>query len=135
MNARHPRRGAVLILALGLLAVLGISAATLWAHLLRTHDLLRWESQREVAYHLAEGGLDYALARLRHEPDFREATAVPLGGGHFSVAVAAISGGYAIHSTGIVGEGPAAVRVSLAAQARTAEGGALAAWTQERLRP
>lgn len=134
MTPRPSRRGAALLLALGLLAVLGMASAVLWAHLHRSHDLLRWETRREIAYHLAEGGLDYALAHLRNTPDFREAADLPLGRGRFSVSVTALPGGFAILSTGTVGEGPAALRVHLTAHARIAADGSVQAWTQERVR-
>jgi hypothetical protein len=65
------RRGAVLILALVCLAIVGVISGTLLRWALMEHDLLRSREQASQARWLAEAGVERAAARLAESADYR----------------------------------------------------------------
>ncbi len=105
-TARNPRNGSALLMAVVLVMVLSIGAAAVWHYL---HVTLRETARQEkltMALHLAEAGLDKAVAELRARPGYQGEQKTPLGRGRFSVTVTpqAASGGFQLVSTGEVAE-------------------------------
>ena len=64
------RRGAALIIAIVLLAVLGIVAGTVLPQLLRDRRELRWELVREQSVRLHDDALRNAEAKRKADPAF-----------------------------------------------------------------
>jgi hypothetical protein len=82
------RRGSALFLAVGLVAVMSIGGAALWRYLQSTLAEARRAEITAVAQHLAEAGLEKAVASLRENPrTYRGEENTPLGRGRFSVSV------------------------------------------------
>ncbi len=104
-SARNPRSGAALILAVVLVMVLGIGASAVWRYL---HITLKETTRHEklsVALHLAEAGLDKAVAELRAKPEYRGEHKTALGLGRFSVTVTEESPNvFRLESTGEMAE-------------------------------
>ena len=99
-------QGSALILAVVLVGVMSIGSAALWQYL---HGTLREQSrnaQLDTAQHLAEAGLDKAVAMLRRDVAYATEQDTPLGDGTFSVAVErpAAAGAYLILATGKLGD-------------------------------
>ncbi len=95
-------KGSALIMAIVLIAVLGISNAALWKYLHVTLAQQARQERSEIAQHLAEAGLERAVALLRVDGEYRGEQGTELGAGVFSVAVerTAAPRGYRIVSTG-----------------------------------
>ncbi|HPO14129.1 MAG TPA: hypothetical protein PLI09_11840 [Candidatus Hydrogenedentes bacterium] len=104
-GARNQRSGAALILAVVLVMVLGIGASAVWRYL---HITLKETTRQEklaVALHLAEAGLDKAVAELRTTPEYRGEQNTPLGQGRFSVvATTTAKDNFHLVSTGEMAE-------------------------------
>jgi len=82
------QRGAALILALLLVAIMGIGCTAVWRYLHTTLSETRRYERTETVQHLAEGGLEKAVAELRAAGGrYRGEEHTPLGAGRFSVAV------------------------------------------------
>ena len=91
MRARkhlHKERGAALILALMLMAALGLFGTAYWSHLHSTLASVREQAKRQAAHALAESGIEVALAEFRAgNPAYVGAPPRALGDGFFKVAV------------------------------------------------
>ncbi len=79
--------GVALVVALLLVAIMGITGAALWKRLHATFEEVRHAAREEITLHLTEGGLDKAVTLLRANPGYRGETDTSLGEGIFSVAV------------------------------------------------
>ena len=102
-SKRHSSRGAALMMAVLLVAILTIGSSALWRHLHMTLGEGQRVEMAEAARALAEGGLDQAVARLRVQPDaYRGEQNTPMGEGRFSVTVEPLgsSGAYRLISHG-----------------------------------
>ena len=130
-------RGAAMLLALATLAIMGIalSATLSWFH--ATFNYTSFHQARQACSHIAEAGLDKALAELQAgnhayagEPD------TPLGDGSFSVAIApaARPGWLAIQSTGKLPRGASSVSVRLLEEVQRDPAGRITAieWLEAR---
>ncbi len=96
------RRGAALIMAIMLVAVMGIGAGAVWSYL---HVTLKQGQRTEndaVAQCLAEAGLDKAIAELRAKRPYTGEKDTWLDGGRFAVEVTrgAGPGDYVLRATG-----------------------------------
>ncbi len=81
-------RGSALIITLGYLAAVTIFASVFLTLLNRTMSNFTQKETKRIAFHIAEGGMDKAIAELRHgRGDYRGEVNVPLGRGRFSVEV------------------------------------------------
>ncbi len=104
-RTRNPRNGSALLMAVVLVMVLSIGASAVWHYL---HVTLKETTRQEkltMAMHLAEAGLDKAVAALRARPGYKGEQKTPLGRGRFSVTVTkAAAGGFHLVSTGEVAE-------------------------------
>lgn len=123
MNTRRGRpvrsRGSVLFLAVGLVAVMSIGSAALWGYLQSTLREARQAEIMAVSQHLAEAGLEKAVASLRNAPaTYRGEENTPLGRGRFSVSVEQVRAGhYVVLSTGeMTDDGPVMARRALRAE-------------------
>ncbi|MBI2435339.1 MAG: hypothetical protein HYV26_20980 [Candidatus Hydrogenedentes bacterium] len=90
-NLRAHKEGSVLLMAIVLVAVLGIGAAAVWQYLHVTLRETGREERTSAAMYLAESGVEHALALIARDPS----TAVsiqqaPLGKGRYSVTVRAL---------------------------------------------
>jgi Tfp pilus assembly protein PilX len=128
MNRRSSTRGSVLIFVMLLVAILGLGTAEAWRHL---HMTLKESTRIEYALnaqHLAEAGLDKALAALRAHADYRGEADTALGMGRFSVTVTPAADAprsYVLLATGKAGEAehPIATRTLRAMLVLDAKGG------------
>ena len=131
-------RGAAMLLAIGVLAIMTISlSATLtWFHV--TFNYTNLQEARQTCSHIAEAGLDKALAEVKAgnrtytgEPD------TPLGDGSFSVDVAPADrpGWLSIQSTGTLPRGAASVVVRLREEVQVDPAGNVLAIEWREVRP
>lgn len=131
-------RGAAMLLALAALAIMTISmsAALTWFHV--TFNYTNLQEARQTCSHIAEAGLDKALAELQAgnrtytgEPD------TALGDGTFSVAVAPAdrSGWLSIQSTGTLPRGAASIVVRLREEVQFNPAGRITALEWREVRP
>ena len=114
-------RGTTMLLALGVLAITTIlvSAMLAWFH--ATFDYANNQEARQVCAHIAEAGLDKALAeRQSGNRAYDGETGTPFGSGSFSVTVADSSrpGWIAIESIGELPRGAKVVRKRLRKEVR-----------------
>jgi len=122
--------GMALYLVIGFLAALMIASGAFFTLLHRTIDHAHAADRHQVCLHIAEGGLDKALAELRARPgsyDGEEET--PLGRGLFTVQLepSQTSGMYRVASTGILRDGPVVLaRARVAAMIAVTPEGAVA---------
>jgi len=108
MSTQRNERGAAIILAVILVAVMSIGVSAVWKYLHVTLGEEKRMENAEAALHLAEAGLEKAVAELRVRPDgYRGEICTPLGAGRFSVEVRPGSAHavYHIVARGEVGEG------------------------------
>ena len=77
MRSTQPRRGAALIAAMAILAVLGVLLGTTAMHFVRARALLVHRANVLQARWLARAGIDVAIDRLR-DGDFEKATLEPI---------------------------------------------------------
>jgi type II secretory pathway component PulK len=99
-------RGAALIMALLLVAIVSMGAAAVWEYLHMTLKEGHRTEIQETTFCLAEAGLDKAIATLRTRANYNGEKDTPLGDGHFSVQVTpeAAPGQYQLKSVAILGE-------------------------------
>jgi len=131
-------RGAAMLLALGVLAIMTISlsAVLTWFHV--TFNYTNLEETRQTCSHIAEAGLDKALAELQAgNRTYSGETDTPLGDGSFSVAVAPAGrpGWLAIQSTGTLPRGAASVVVRLREEVQLDPAGNVLAIEWREVRP
>jgi hypothetical protein len=105
MNMTHKNKraqGSALIMAVILIGVMSIGSAALWQYLHITLQEQTRHAQRDTVHHLAEAGLEKAIATLRIDPNCRGQQDTRLGPGTFSVIVDPTDtpGTYQILSTG-----------------------------------
>ena len=84
---RKSSQGSALIMAVVLIGVMSIGSAALWRYL---HTTLREQTRNartDTTQHLAEAGLEKALAILRTNRAYEGEQDTPLGEGTFSVVV------------------------------------------------
>ncbi len=108
MRTQRNERGAAIILAVILVAVMSIGVSAVWKYLHVTLGEEKRMENAEAALHLAEAGLEKAVAELRVRPDgYRGEIGTPLGAGRFSVEVrpGTVRANYQIVSRGEAGEG------------------------------
>lgn len=121
--------GSALLLAVLLVAIMGIGSTALWRLLHSTLAEGRRYEKSEMALHLAEAGLEKAVAELRSQPDtYRGETDTQLGRGRFSVAVqpGPHPGEYRLESTGKLTDGGVAfARKTLEAELTLTNSGAV----------
>ncbi|MCX5769766.1 MAG: hypothetical protein NTZ09_05780 [Candidatus Hydrogenedentes bacterium] len=131
-------RGAAMLLALSALAIMTISlSATLaWFHVTFKYTTLN--EARQVCSHIAEAGLDKALAELQAgNRTYTGETNTSLGDGSFSVAVAPAdrAGWLAILSTGTLPRGATSVTVRLREEVQVDPAGTIRAIEWREVRP
>ena len=78
-TARRGEEGAALLAALLIMIILGAGATATWRYMLMSHD--------HIHRHLAEAGLDAALAALRVNQDFPGEHRVRIGWGQYTTQV------------------------------------------------
>ncbi len=128
-------RGAAMLLALASLAIMGIalSATLTWFH--ATLKYTSTSDARLACSHIAEAGLDKALAEIQSgNRAYTGETNTPIGDGTFSVSVSPADrpGWLTVKSTGTLPRGAADVKVRLEEQIKTGSSGkALAIQWQE----
>lgn len=108
MRTRRNECGSAIILAVILVAVMSIGVSAVWKYLHITLGEEKRIENDEAALHLAEAGLEKAVAELRVRPDdYRGEIGTPLGAGRFSVEVrpGTARAVYHIVARGEVGEG------------------------------
>jgi len=135
---KHPanRRGFALLMALGYLAVLSMAASVFLVYLNRAVTQGRNTELKTVALHLADAGVDKALAALQTAPEAYAGEAqTPLGEGRFSVEIErnGAPGQCSIISTGEVTDGDRVLsRARVVAEARLDPDGAVRSldWTE-----
>lgn len=99
--------GVAMVLALLLVAIMGITGAALWKRLHITFAEMRRVEDAEVTLHLAEAGLEKAVAMLRRDPAYPGESGTALGEGAFSVAVERTgSGSYRLWAEGVLESKP-----------------------------
>lgn len=87
-HMRTPDCGAALLLVLGYLTVLMLFSGVFVVYLHRAMDQLSTHEREQKCLHLAEGGLNKAIAALRAAPGaYRGEEETPLGEGYVSIAV------------------------------------------------
>lgn len=122
--------GMALYLVIGFLAALMIASGAFFTLLHRTMDHARAVDRHQVCIHIAEGGLDKALAELRARPgSYHGEEETALGQGLFTVEVEPPqpSGTYRVASTGFLRDGPVVLaRARVAATIAVAADGAVA---------
>ncbi|HUW60004.1 MAG TPA: hypothetical protein VMZ06_03275 [Candidatus Bathyarchaeia archaeon] len=131
-------RGAAMLLAIGVLAIMTISlSATLtWFHV--TFKYTSLEEARQTCSHIAEAGLDKALAEVKvGNRTYTGETDTVVGDGTFSVAVAPAdrTGWLAIQSTGTLPRGAKSVVVRLAEDVQLDPAGNVLAIEWREVRP
>jgi hypothetical protein len=119
-------RGAAMLLALATLAIMGIgiSATLTWFH--ATFKYTSIQEARQTCSHIAEAGLDKALAELQAgDRAYTGETGTALGDGTFSVAVGSADrpGWLVLQSTGMLPRGAASVKVRLSEEVRVDSAG------------
>ncbi len=127
LTCRHKNEGAALMLTLGYLAVITLFASAFLVSLHRTMDGSTRNTVQQQSMAIAEGGLEKALAELRHSAGaYRGELSTPLGEGTFSVEVTAVaqSNAYRIVSTGTLPQG---VQTCITAKAQLSAQGTVAA--------
>ncbi len=106
-SVRDRQQGSVLLAAVVMVMILGLGGAALLKYLHVTLAETKRHENTEIALHLAEAGLDKAVAMLRVQPQtYRGESATPLGVGSFSVRVKPEEkqGAYRLSATGTIGE-------------------------------
>ncbi|PIX43120.1 MAG: hypothetical protein COZ56_07975 [Armatimonadetes bacterium CG_4_8_14_3_um_filter_58_9] len=109
-------RGSALVFAMFILFFMGTVMTAAMTLFTAQVSAMSREHSRVVALHLAEGGLEWALAKLRQSRSYRGDTGVPLGDGTFSVAVRQVGNRFEIHSSGKVPDARGAVIQTLRAE-------------------
>lgn len=85
---RARETGTALLMAVVLVAAMSIGGAAVWHYLHRTLAETKALENAQITLHLAEAGLETAIAKLRAQPeDYRGEANAPLGPGRFSVTV------------------------------------------------
>jgi Tfp pilus assembly protein PilX len=130
MKPSVQQRGAALMMALMVLMIVSIGATVVFRHWHLSLQAQRNHIQAVETRHLAEAGLEKALAQLRLNPDYTGEENTPLGAGAFSVAVRSGAGfrEYTLIATGATDQG----KTRLTGQLRFASDGAVAVyhWTE-----
>lgn len=80
-------QGSALLTALIFIVVLGTLASAFLYHIMATNSSLKRASHLQIAFNLAEAGIDKALAELSRSPFYLGEEDTPLGEGTFSVSV------------------------------------------------
>ena len=110
MRCGKRQRGSVLLMAVMVVAAMSIGGAALWRYLHVTLEQERRLENNDTCLHLAEAGLDRAVAMLRVQPgSYTGEERVPLGEGQYSVEVIreAAAGQYRLVSKGVLADGGA----------------------------
>jgi len=131
-------RGSAMLIALGVLFIMtaAVSATLSWFH--AAFDYAGKQEARQVCAHVAEAGLDKALAEVRSgNKTYTGELNTTIGNGAFSVTVAPAErpGWIAIESTGQLPRGANIVKVSLREDVRLDETGRVAAAEWREVRP
>jgi len=131
-------RGAAMLLALGVLAIMTISlsAVLTWFHV--TFNYTNLQEARQTCSHIAEAGLDKVLAELQAgNRTYSGETETTLGDGSFSVVVAPANrpGWLAIASTGTLPRGASSVVVRLREEVQLDPAGNVLAIEWREVRP
>ncbi len=79
--------GAAMVIAVGFLGVLGVLSGAFFAGVHRHREACRADEARVVAFHAAEGGVHYAIAKLANDAAYAGEEHLALGGGRFRVNV------------------------------------------------
>lgn len=105
MMRRRNDGGTALLIAVLIVGILSVSVAASWKHLHLTRAHGHTVRLHEEAQHLAEAGLEQAMAMLRVDPAYPGAKQVALGNGDYSVRVerTGVPGAYRLHAEGRVG--------------------------------
>jgi Tfp pilus assembly protein PilX len=130
-------RGAAMMLALVTLAIMGIgvTATLTWFH--STYKYATLQEARQTCSHIAEAGLDKALAELQSgNKAYSGETNVAIGDGSFTVAVkpAGRAGWVAIDSTGTLPRGASVVTVRLREEVQLDPAGKIVAMEWQEVR-
>lgn len=130
-------RGSAMLLAIGILFIVtaGVSATLTWFH--AAFDYTNAREARQVCAHIAEAGLDKALAELQAgNIAYTGESKTPIGDGTVSVTVAPAQrpGWLVIQSTGRLPRGANTVTVRLREDVRLDHAGSIAAaeWREVR---
>ncbi len=100
MNRRRKQSGMTLVLALTLLSVLVIVVSALTMHLLSSMREAQRETTTAQLFHVAEAGVNHALARLAQDANYRGEKATAFGSGSFDVEIKDADGEKTIRATG-----------------------------------
>lgn len=137
-NRRENQRGTALIFALAVLVILSIGTSALWSQLHSNLQQQRIAWHQEQAFHLAEAGLEKAVAMLRTGSDaYQGETQTELGPGHFTVTVqpGAEPNSFVIESRGVLDNAAYHYdRARLRARLRLAPNGQVRAYAWESVR-
>ncbi len=116
-------RGAAMLLALATLAIMGIGLTATLTWFNATYKYTMAQESRQACSHIAEAGLDKAVAELQAgNSAYTGETNTALGDGTFSVAVAPAgrAGWLTINSTGTLPRGASSVTVRLREEVKLA---------------
>jgi type II secretory pathway component PulJ len=81
------KQGSALLTAIIFIAVLGTLAGGFLSNVLATNSFFSRTSNLQIAFNLAEAGIDKAIAELSRSPFYRGEEDTPLGEGTFTVSV------------------------------------------------
>lgn len=139
---RHPdrklQRGSALIFVVILLTVMAVGSTAMWRYLHFNGEHGRRVTETAKAIHLAEAGLEKAIAALREQgAAYQGETNTALGDGRFSIRVqpTAETGAWTLRSTGELTDGQLVLkRVTLKGALKLSSSGAVAEyhWSRDR---
>ena len=142
-TARRGEEGAALLAALLIMIILGAGATATWRYMLMSHDHIHRQQRFQQSRHLAEAGLDAALAALRVNQDFPGEHRVRIGWGQYTTQVTKSresttgdQSSYTIISTGqLTGGEDVLAEQTLVGQLRLDSGQRVLAYTWEVQKP
>ncbi|HUW62706.1 MAG TPA: hypothetical protein VMZ06_16990 [Candidatus Bathyarchaeia archaeon] len=111
--------GTALVLVIGVLAIVTISVSSFLALLHASINYTRREEAHAWCVHVAEAGLEKAVAELRAgRAAYTRESDTPVGVGEFSIGVSGVNGRYTITSRGRIARGGLTTVRTLQAEVR-----------------